>query len=172
MADEKNEDVLTVEGKRKLEERLKQLIDVERPKNIEDLKLARSQGDLSENADYDAAKNRQAEIEGEIKDIEYKLQNYKVFTKDKNDKNIQLDSLVTFKNLSSGVVSTVQLVGPTETDLSDPDLFKIASDSPLGVALIGKSLFEKDKNGKNTSTHTTVEVEAPKPYRIEIVKVQ
>lgn len=172
MADEKNEDVLTVEGKKKLEARLKELVDVERPKNIEDLKLARSQGDLSENADYDAARNKQAEIEGEIKDIEYKLQNYKVFTKDKNDKNIQLDSLVTFKNLSSGVVSTVQLVGPTETDLSNPALFKIASDSPLGEALNGKSLFEKDKNGKNTSVHTNVEVEAPKPYRIEILKIE
>lgn len=159
MADEKSEDVLTAEGKRELEERLRYLVDVAQPQNIEDLKLARSQGDLSENADYDAARNKQAEIEAEIKDIEYKLQNYKVYQKDENDKAIQLESLVTYQNLSSKVVRTVKIVGPTETNVSDPNLFKIASDCPLGKALVGHNVNE------------TVYVEAPKMYRVKILKI-
>ena len=66
MADNSKDDILTVEGKKALEERLRYLEDVARPQNLEDLKLARSQGDLSENADYDAAKSKQSEIEAEI----------------------------------------------------------------------------------------------------------
>ena len=81
MADNSKDDILTVEGKKALEERLRYLEDVARPQNLEDLKLARSQGDLSENADYDAAKSKQSEIEAEIQDIEYKLRNYKVVQK-------------------------------------------------------------------------------------------
>ena len=66
MADNSKDDILTVEGKKALEERLLYLEDVARPQNLEDLKLARSQGDLSENADYDAATSKQSEIEAEI----------------------------------------------------------------------------------------------------------
>ena len=94
MADNSKDDILTVEGKKALEERLRYLEDVARPQNLEDLKLARSQGDLSENADYDAAKSKQSEIEAEIQDIEYKLRNYKVVQK--NEKVSSVSSSTSF----------------------------------------------------------------------------
>lgn len=156
MADNSKDDILTVEGKKALEERLRYLEDVARPQNLEDLKLARSQGDLSENADYDAAKSKQSEIEAEIQDIEYKLRNYKVVQKNEKVSSIQIESVVTLTNLSNQAKMTVKIVGPTETDLSDPNLFKIASDCPLGKAILGHLVGD------------VVDVEAPKPYKVKI----
>ena len=152
MADNSKDDILTVEGKKALEERLRYLEDVARPQNLEDLKLARSQGDLSENADYDAAKSKQSEIQ----DIEYKLRNYKVVQKNEKVSSVQIESVVTLTNLSNQVKMTVKIVGPTETDLSDPNLFKIASDCPLGKAILGHLVGD------------VVDVEAPKPYKVKI----
>ncbi len=72
---DKDKVLLTKSGVEKLEEERDNLINVERPRVIEELQLARSQGDLSENADYDAARDKQAQIEQRIKEIEYMLQN-------------------------------------------------------------------------------------------------
>ena len=71
---DKDKVLLTKSGVEKLEEERDNLINVERPRVIEELQLARSQGDLSENADYDAARDKQAQIEQRIKEIEYMLQ--------------------------------------------------------------------------------------------------
>ena len=107
MADNSKDDILTVEGKKALEERLRYLEDVAKPQNLEDLKLARSQGDLSENADYDAAKSKQSEIEAEIQDIEYKLRNYKVVQKNEKVSSVQIESVVTLTSLSNQAKMTV-----------------------------------------------------------------
>ena len=71
MADNSKDDILTVEGKKALEERLRYLEDVARPQNLEDLKLARSQGDLSENADYDAASKVKSKLKSKILNINF-----------------------------------------------------------------------------------------------------
>ena len=75
---DKDKVLLTKSGVEKLEEERDNLINVERPRVIEELQLARSQGDLSENADYDAARDKQAQIEQRIKEIEYMLQNAEI----------------------------------------------------------------------------------------------
>lgn len=80
---DKDKVLLTKSGVEKLEEERDNLINVERPRVIEELQLARSQGDLSENADYDAARDKQAQIEQRIKEIEYMLQMQKSFLKNK-----------------------------------------------------------------------------------------
>ena len=105
-------------------------------------------------------KSKQSEIEAEIQDIEYKLRNYKVVQKNEKVSSVQIESVVTLTNLSNQVKMTVKIVGPTETDLSDPNLFKIASDCPLGKAILGHLVGD------------VVDVEAPKPYKvmIEILK--
>ena len=77
---DKDKVLLTKSGVEKLEEERDNLINVERPRVIEELQLARSQGDLSENADYDAARDKQAQIEQRIKQIEYMLQNAEIIS--------------------------------------------------------------------------------------------
>ena len=77
---DKDKVLLTKSGVEKLEEERDNLINVERPRVIEELQLARSQGDLSENADYDAARDKQAQIEQRIKEIEYMLQNAEIIS--------------------------------------------------------------------------------------------
>ena len=77
---DKDKVLLTKSGVEKLEEERDNLINVERPRVIEELQLARSQGDLSENADYDAARDKQAQIEQIIKEIEYMLQNAEIIS--------------------------------------------------------------------------------------------
>ena len=80
--------LLTKSGVEKLEKERDNLINVERPKVIEELQLARSQGDLSENADYDAARDKQAQLEQRIKEIEYMLQNAEIISEEEMDLNI------------------------------------------------------------------------------------
>ncbi len=79
---DKDKVLLTKSGVEKLEEERDNLINVERPRVIEELQLARSQGDLSENADYDAARDKQAQIEQRIKEIEYMLQNAEIISEE------------------------------------------------------------------------------------------
>jgi transcription elongation factor GreA len=131
MAEEKM--IMTKEGMAKLEEEYRHLIDVERPDVIEQLKAARSQGDLSENADYDAARNRQAQIEGRITEIEHIKDIAEVVDASKIGKKIFLGNLVTFKDLSSGETSTVKIVGTLEAD-------PLATPNPL-ISKLGKRQF-------------------------------
>ena len=93
--------ILTQEGLDKLNAEYRNLIDVERPQVIEALQNARAMGDLSENADYDAARNRQAEIEGRINEIENILANAKVVEAGKT-KAINISNTVTFEDLTDG----------------------------------------------------------------------
>ena len=88
--------LLTEEGLKDLQDELNELINVKRPANLKAIKEARALGDLSENADYDAAKNDQAELEGRIKKIEKMLENYEIIEK-KSDGKVGLGSNVKIK---------------------------------------------------------------------------
>ncbi|MCQ2087592.1 MAG: transcription elongation factor GreA [Bacilli bacterium] len=149
---------LTKEGKQKLEERLRFLIDVERENVKVQLAEARAQGDLSENADYDAARGKQAEIEAEIKQIENTLSNCEIIDSTKaSTKKVALGSTVTIRNVDFNTESTFTIVGTVE---SDPVNGKISNACPLGEAIIGKSVGD------------IVDVKAVKQYKVEILKIE
>jgi transcription elongation factor GreA len=152
----KKEILLTSEGFLELEEELNDLKNKKRPEIIEAIKEARAQGDLSENADYDAARNEQAEVEGRIKEIEYMLANAKII--EKNDSHIVgLGSNVDILYVDDDEKETYSIVGSME---ADPFENKISNESPIGRAIIGKQ--EGD----------IIDVESPTgSYQIKIVKV-
>lgn len=122
---------LTEEGLRKYQEELQNLKDVERVKNIQDLKDARAQGDLSENADYDAARSRQAEIEGRIKELEIIIKNHEIISE--NELTSNLGKTVSVKYLDDGEEDDFTIVGSLE---SNPMAGKISNESPLGSAIL------------------------------------
>ena len=133
--------ILTKEGKEELEKRLEFLKVVKRAEITERIKTAREFCDLSENAEYDAAKNEQAMIEGEILEIENKLK-YAVIIKDSQIKKgiISLGSKVDFIDDESGELSTYEIVGTTEADV---ELGRISNESPIGNALLGRKAGDK-----------------------------
>ena len=133
--------ILTKEGKEELEKLLEFLKVVKRAEITERIKTAREFGDLSENAEYDAAKNEQAMIEGEILEIENKLK-YAVIIKDSQIKKgvISLGSKVDFIDEETGELSTYEIVGTTEADV---ELGRISNESPIGNALLGRKAGDK-----------------------------
>jgi transcription elongation factor GreA len=128
---------MTVDGKRKLEEELKHLMTVERPTIVKAIEVARGHGDLSENADYSAAKERQGFIEGRIQDINGKLARAQVIdvTTIKSDK-IVFGATVVLEDQESGKRITYQIVGVDEADIKSG---KVGITSPIARALIGKA---------------------------------
>lgn len=128
--------MLTKEGKEELEKRLEHLKVVKRAEITERIKTAREFGDLSENAEYDAAKNEQAMIEGEILEIEHKLK-YAVIIKDSDIKKgtVSLGSKVDFVDNDTNESFTYEIVGTTEADV---ELGRISNESPIGNALLGR----------------------------------
>ena len=139
---DKDKVLLTKSGVEKLEEERDNLINVERPRVIEELQLARSQGDLSENADYDAARDKQAQIEQRIKEIEYMLQNAENISEEQMDLNVvKPGTTVTILDLSldDPEEEKYTIVGSFETD---PVNGKISNESPLAKALIGHGVNE------------------------------
>ncbi len=153
--------ILTQEGVENLKKEYRHLLDVERPAVIEQLQNARAMGDLSENADYDAARNKQAEIEGRIKEIEAILADAKIIADNKKAKEVKVSNTVTYKDLSTGEVDTVKIVSSIESDpLSDLNNKKISNVCALGSALIGHLVGDK------------VVVKAVKPYEIEILEIK
>lgn len=153
-----NEYELTEDGKRKLEEELRRLLDVEQPEITDELKAARAQGDLSENADYTAAKEKLGQIESRIQEIQQLLNNSKIYSGSKSNKTVSLGSYVEVKNSKSGKVSTYKIVGTIEADpLSNPP--QISNISPVGKALIGKKVGE------------IVTIKTSNPFDLEIIKI-
>ena len=149
---------LTKEGAEKLEKELRRLIDIDRPEVIEALQAARAQGDLSENADYDAARTKQAEIEGRIKEIENILANVKIISeKTTKSKGVVLGSKVTIKDLSDDTVETYTIVGTVE---ANPLKGLISNVSPLGRAIVDKNIGD------------IVSVHANKEYKVEILNIE
>lgn len=130
---------MTLSGKKKLEEELKHLLSVERPRVIQAIEVAREQGDLSENAEYDSAKEKQAFIEGRIQEINGKLARAQVIdpAKIKSDK-IVFGATVVLEdaNASSGKKIKYQIVG---VDEADAPAGRISINSPIARALIGKA---------------------------------
>ncbi|OOB80266.1 MAG: transcription elongation factor GreA [Epulopiscium sp. Nuni2H_MBin003] len=140
--------LLTKEGIHKLESELETLKTVERNKVAEELKEARAQGDLSENAEYDAAKDRQAEIETRIVEIEKMLKNVTVIdTEDEMTDTVKPGHRVTLYDETFEEEVVYLIVGSTE---ADPLNGKISNESPVGRAIIGRragDIVEVDTHG-------------------------
>jgi transcription elongation factor GreA len=129
---------MTRRGYESLQEELKRLKFVERPRVVREIKTAREHGDLSENAEYDAAKEKQGLIEGRIKAIEDKLARAEVVeTHGCPSARVRFGATVLLEDLSSGEEVTYRLVGEDEADVSQ-GLLSVTS--PVGRALIGKAL--------------------------------
>ena len=130
---------VTVRGAELLKEELQRLRSVDRPNIIQAIAEARAQGDLSENAEYEAAKERQSFIEGRIAELEAKLSNLQVIDpKTLNaEGRIVFGSTVNIEDLDSGDNKTYQIVGEDEADIKNG---KISVSSPIARGLIGKSI--------------------------------
>lgn len=124
---------MTEAGKIKLEEELEQLKTVKRKEVVERIKIARGFGDLSENSEYDSAKEEQAFIEGRITTVEGMIRNA-VIISEANTDEVQLGSTVTFKELPDGDEETYTIVGSAE---ADPLEGRISNDSPIAKGLLG-----------------------------------
>lgn len=133
---------MTPNGHRKLQEELKRLKTVERQEVIKLIEYARSLGDLSENAEYETAKQRQSFVEGRIQELESKLSRAEVIDPAllKNKDRVTFGVSVELENLDTGETVTYQLVGPDE---SEPENGFISITSPIGRALIGKSIDDE-----------------------------
>lgn len=132
---------ITKEGYARLKKELETLKSVERPQNIKAIEEARAHGDLSENAEFSAAKERQSFLEGRIMELQYKLGNADII----DTENISKDSAVfgckvMLENVDTGDEVTYQLVGPEESDIKEG---RISVASPLGQAIIGKIIGDE-----------------------------
>ncbi len=127
---------ITKEGFETLKKELGHLKSVERPQNIKAIEEARAHGDLSENAEFDAAKDRQGFIEGRIGELEYKLASADIIDTDNLPKDKAVfGSVVVLENIDTEEEVKYQLVGPEESDI-EKGFISVAS--PLGKAIIGK----------------------------------
>ena len=150
---------LTLNGATRLRAELQELKSVQRPAIINAIAEARSHGDLSENAEYAAAKERQSFIEGRIAELESKLANAQIINPAllEADGRCVFGATVELEDLDSGEIVTYQIVGEDEADIKEG---KISVSSPIGRALIGKSAGE------------VAEVQAPGGVReVEILAV-
>lgn len=130
----------TAEGLKKLREELNQLKDVERPKASQAIAEARDKGDLSENAEYDAAKEAQGMLEMRIAKLEEVLANARLIDESQLDTSkVLVHSTVKIKNQTNNMVMTYKLVAQSEADLKTG---KISVDSPIGKGLLGKKVGE------------------------------
>ena len=153
----KNVVYLTEEGLADLKKELDNLINVKRPENIETIKEARSLGDLSENAEYDAARNEQAEIEARIKQIETMLENVSII-KENNTGEVGLGSTVSIKYIDDDDEDEYKIVGSQE---ADPFESKISNESPIAQALL------------NHKVGDVVTVDSPNGnYDVEIIEIK
>ena len=131
---------MTREGHKSLIEELRRLKTKERPKIINEIAIAREHGDLSENAEYDAAKEKQSFIEGRIREIEDKLSRAEVIDTNENDtKRVVFGTVVHLRDENDGNELKYQIVGADE---ADPRQGKISVHSPIARALIGKEVGE------------------------------
>ena len=127
---------ITKEGYQALKKELDYLKRVERPRNIKSIEEARAHGDISENAEFEAAKNRQAFIDGRLNGLTYKLSRADIIDPQKLPKDRALfASSVILENADTGENVQYQLVGPDEANIDEG---RISVSSPLGKAIIGK----------------------------------
>lgn len=154
-----NEVILTAKGAKELEERLNELKTVRRAEVTEKIKVARSFGDLSENAEYTAAREEQAMIEGEIIEIEQKLKFARIISDEGAAEGVvRLGSKIQLYDVEYDENIEYTLVGTSE---ADPKKHMISNESPMGKALLGRKAGE------------TVEVTAPGGVtKVKILKVE
>jgi transcription elongation factor GreA len=132
---------MTKEGKLKLEQELENLKSVKRKEVVERIKIARSFGDLSENSEYDSAKEEQAFVEGRITTLENMIRNAKIIEEDElNSDVVTLGKTVTFIELPNGDEETYTIVGSAE---ADPFEGKISNDSPIARSLLTKTVGDE-----------------------------
>jgi len=150
---------ITPEGLTKLKEELKQLKSVERPKNIKDIETARAHGDLSENAEYAAAKERQGHINGRVAELEDVISRAQVIDPAavKSEK-VVFGATVTMSDNDSGDEITYQIVGIHESDVKAG---RISVESPLAKSMIGKAVSDLVvlKTAKGTKEYEILEIE-------------
>ena len=149
---------LTKEGVAKLEAEYRHLLDVERPAITKELVEARALGDLSENADYDAARNEQAQIEGRISELEKILETAEIIEKRDTDK-VGLGTTVKIKYLDEDddEIEEYRIVGSKE---ADPSNNKVSNESPLARGIMGARVGDE------------CTVESPNgSYRVEIIEI-
>jgi len=149
--------ILTEEGLKEKREELTHLIEVVRPQVIAELVDARNQGDLSENADYDAARNKQAEVEAQIQELEAMITKATIIKAAGKKDEVKIGSKVTFVNLTNKKSFTVTIVGAIE---ADPFKQLISNESPLAKAMLG------NKVGKVVDV-----IDVNQPYKIEIKSI-
>ncbi|MBR6137868.1 MAG: transcription elongation factor GreA [Bacilli bacterium] len=153
----KNTVYLTQEGLDDLKKELDDLINVRRPENIQAIKEARALGDLSENAEYDAARNEQAQIEGRIKQLEKMLENVSIIAEVNTDK-VSIGNTVSIKYVDDDEEDEYKIVGSQE---ADPFESKISNESPIAQALFDHSVGD------------IVTVESPNGnYQVEIIDIK
>jgi transcription elongation factor GreA len=132
---------ITRDGYNQLHKELENLKKVVRPQVIKAIEEARAHGDISENAEFAAAKEQQSFVETKIRDIEQKLSNSEIMDHiNPSKEKVGFASFVTLENLNNGGEVTYQIVGPDESDISSG---KISITSPLGNSLIGKRVDEE-----------------------------
>jgi transcription elongation factor GreA len=132
---------ITRDGYNQLHKELENLKKVIRPQVIKAIEEARAHGDISENAEFVAAKEQQSFVEKKIRDIEQKLSNSEIMDHiNPSNEKVGFASFVTLENLNNGGEVTYQIVGPDESDISSG---KISITSPLGNSLIGKGVDEE-----------------------------
>jgi len=150
--------ILTTDGLKKLEEELEILKTVRRREIAEKIKIALSFGDLSENSEYDEAKNEQGIVEARIAEIEQTLINVEILDSDSlTTEEVQIGNKIKIKNLDSGKILDLRIVGSKEVDMKAG---KISDESPIGKACIGHKAGD------------SVEAEAPAGIvRYEILEI-
>ncbi|ADG06653.1 transcription elongation factor GreA [Kyrpidia tusciae] len=132
---------MTEEGLRKLKEELEWLKTEKRAEVKERLKIARSYGDLSENSEYDAAKEEQAFVESRILQLEDQIRRAKIIREeDRVEGVVSIGSTVTIRELPDGPEETYTIVGTAE---ADPGKFRISNESPIGAGLLGRRAGEE-----------------------------
>ena len=147
---------ITEEGLDELKKQLDELIHVTRNEVIEELKAARAQGDLSENADYDAARDRQGKVEAKIKELEYQIKNSEIIKDKKSGKTVRIGSTVEIQELDTKSKITYKIVGSVE---ADPLNGLLSNETPLAEAILDKKVGD------------VLTVNVDKPYDVKILNI-
>lgn len=147
---------VTEEGLAELKKELYNLVHVTKAQVEEEIKAAREQGDLSENADYDAARDNQARVEARINELEYMIRNAEIISESKSTKFVRLGSTVEIQELDTKEKYTFMIVGSIE---SDPLNGKLSNMTPLAEAILDQKVG------------SVVTVNVDNPYDVKILKV-
>ena len=147
---------MTEEGLNQLKREYDELVHVTREEVKEELKAARAQGDLSENADYDAARNRQGEVEARIAELDHQIKNAQIIQDKKKDNIVRIGSTVEIKELDTNDVHTYRIVGSVE---ADPLNGLLSNVTPLAEAIIDHKIND------------VCEVKVDSPYQVKILKI-